>query len=210
MLILIVSPVVPVRQSLRVLFEQERHKVLLAESLDGAIEIMSQHLTIDVVISEWKLNKGTGFELKRRAQQIDRVIDSGIQAHSQNFVILATPPHGSGLSESRSLCQEIQAFGFEDVFEKPIDRAGLCRRIAEIGRERSSAVIPVPGASGTSQSATRSAKVKTLSPASAIAAEPPHDVELARLSIEVHDLHEQLEVQSLRLKEIERTIELDG
>lgn len=137
MQILIVSPVAPLRRSLQVMLERESHRVLQTETIDAAVSQLAANLSVDIVIVEWKLGAGTAMELQRRCHQIDRLADDQRIVPLPNFVVLATPRQGAAQGESRGIVQEIQGFGFRDVFEKPVDRARLAHCLRTIGSERS-------------------------------------------------------------------------
>ncbi|MDX1969923.1 MAG: hypothetical protein SFV23_22305 [Planctomycetaceae bacterium] len=137
MQILIVSPVAPLRRSLQVMLERESHRVLQTETIDAAVSQLAANLSVDIVIVEWKLGAGTAMELQRRCHQIDRLADDQRIVPLPNFVILATPRQGAAQGESRGIVQEIQGFGFRDVFEKPVDRARLAHCLRMIASERS-------------------------------------------------------------------------
>lgn len=137
MQILIVSHVAPIRRSLQSTLERAQYRTLIAESLDEATRILSVNLSIDVVITEWNLMTGTALELQTHCQQLDRLADTSLAVSLPHFVILATPSADGAQSKGRNLVQEIQKFGFRDVFEKPIDHTRILQRMKSISQERS-------------------------------------------------------------------------
>lgn len=137
MQILIVSHVAPIRRSLQSTLERAHYRTLIAESLDEATRILSVNLSIDVVITEWNLMTGTALELQTHCQQLDRLADTSLAVSLPHFVILATPSVDGAQSKGRNLVQEIQKFGFRDVFEKPIDHTRILQRMKSISQERS-------------------------------------------------------------------------
>ncbi|MBI1349220.1 hypothetical protein GC163_23370 [bacterium] len=136
MQILVVSHVPPLRRSLRATLERAQHRTMVAESLDEAVKILSVNLSIDVVISEWNFITGTAMELQIRCNQIDRLADTQQSVAIPHFLVLATPRLNGNISEGRGAVPEIQAFGFTDVYEKPIDHARILSRLESIHRER--------------------------------------------------------------------------
>lgn len=213
MQILVVSSVTPVRQALRVLLEQEGHKVLIAESLKVGLERLSQNLILDAVISEWKLAPGNAFELRRRSQQIDRVTDSGVGAPAPTFIVLVTPDPTAGPSDLQQ-CDEVRAMGFDFVLPKPIDRHALRQCLADIARDRQPPAAPAaanPGAAAAQDSQTilelpTSAKVSTGDPS-----QPGKpriaDGEFRKLATEIHSLTEGLAALQGRLQTILQSVQ---
>lgn len=138
MQILIVSQVAPVRHTLRVPLENQGHKVLVAETLEGAVGALNKHLLIDLVICEWKLVGGRASQLERRCREINRMTDDGSESNGgPRFIVIAMPKATNSAVEtpSHSVSDEIQSCGFHDVIVKPVNIADLVKRVREIEGE---------------------------------------------------------------------------
>ena len=213
MQILVVSPVTPVRQALRVLLEQEGHKVLIAESLKVGLERLTQNLVLDAVISEWKLAPGNAFELRRRSQQIDRVTDSGVGAPAPTFIVLVTPDPTAGPSDLQQ-CDEIRAMGFDHVLPKPVDRHALRQCLADIARDRQPPAAPAAANPGAAAAPDSQAILALPAPATASTGDPSlpgkpliADGEFRRLAAEIHSLTEGLAALQTRLQSVSQSVQ---
>jgi CheY-like chemotaxis protein len=204
MQILIASQVAPVRHTLRVLLEKDGHKVHLADSMTSALEALAKHLRLDVVICEWKLDDGKAVALHRRCQEIDRMTDNGIEASAPHFIVLATPKTASRLSEGHSISDEIQSFGFSDVFEKPLNRHALMRRIREIAKERDQ---PVATPAAPSNAAPPSPSAPPADGAAALLGAPLISAgRISQLEVEVGALRAALDSHNQRLMSLAQTL----
>lgn len=75
--------------------------------------------------------------------------DHGAATNAPHFIVLATPQASSRMNDGHSVRDEIQSFGFNDVFEKPVNRQALINRIRVIAVQRAmrpSNVGPMPRA----------------------------------------------------------------
>jgi CheY-like chemotaxis protein len=202
--ILIVSQVVPVRHALRVLLEREGHKVLVADTVASAAEVISKNSRLDVVICERKLDDGTAMTLQRRSQEIDRVADHGAARCAPQFLVLATPQASSRIEEGRTICDEIRSFGFQDVFEKPVNRHELLQRLRVIAIQRACQSNFVAAESPPCAAENRAVDVPAISPCPTRASAAIRC--LARLEEQVSGLRTRLDAECKALFELAQSL----
>lgn len=129
MSILIASHVGLIRRSLQQQLEVAGHKVQTAESPTKALEILAEDARIAIVIVEWRFCDSTAYDLLRKVQKINRLADDSGECKPPHFIVLTTPDGQSGHS---SMTFQAKTVGFDDVFEKPIDRTHLLQRIRAV------------------------------------------------------------------------------
>lgn len=203
MQILVASNVAPVRHTLRHLLEREGHKVLLAESLELALDAVTKHSQIDVIICEWKLGEGKAVLLQRRCQEVDRVTDDGVKAMAPHFIVLAMPNAATRVGETSPVRNEIQSFGFQDVLEKPVNRQVLIQRIRSIAQERQRpmAVMPARGDRVTTVESVPKENTESAPPDPACPFEQIND-----LQGQVVALRQHFELETRRLSDLAQSL----
>lgn len=139
MRILVVSNLGLIRHTIEQTIGCAKHTLHLTESVPLAIEILKDHLQIDVIICEWAIKNLTAFDLFQGYRQIDRCSDAGetLPAH---FLVFRTPERSSSgrnlIERKDTKVDSLIALADAEFIDKPIDRALLARRIKEIEQDR--------------------------------------------------------------------------
>lgn len=139
MRILVVSNLGLIRHTIEQTLGCAKHTLHLTESVPQAIEILKDHLQIDVIICEWTIKNLTAFDLFQGYRQIDRCSDAD-ETLSAHFLVFRTPDRNgssrSTIERKDPKVDSLIALADAEFIDKPIDRGLLSRRIKEIELER--------------------------------------------------------------------------
>ncbi|MCA9071011.1 MAG: hypothetical protein KDA84_18920, partial [Planctomycetaceae bacterium] len=141
MRILVVSNLGLIRHTIEQTLGSANHTLHLTESVPQAIEVLKDHLQLDVIICEWAIKNLTAFDLFQGYRQIDRCsdVDETLSAH---FLVFRTPDrNGSSrgvVDRKDPKVDSLIALANAEFIDKPIDRTQLTKRIKEIELERHS------------------------------------------------------------------------
>ncbi|MDX1966199.1 MAG: hypothetical protein SFV23_03410 [Planctomycetaceae bacterium] len=136
MRIVVVSPIGGTRRSLEIWLSETGHKVLVAESFERAIGLLTENPDSDVVISEWLLCGHTAYDLLKHAKRVTRITDAEELTQQIQLVIVTTP----GVQSPRLTDQldAVTSLSNVAVLEKPISRWKLDECLERIAAQADS------------------------------------------------------------------------